>query len=172
MALPKDILITRVKNELLECQKHLRHHIHVSDQTLQNFPIEIMVTLVETPGPIWDAHGLGTLYTHKFKIIVTEDYPYQTPIVRWQTNIFHPNIMPPGDGGYVCTRLLDDWSFNSNLLSFIKGVESLIGNPNPDNPYECDSCTRAAEYFNKNKYAPPDVTPKRSKPMIVSEDKE
>jgi ubiquitin-protein ligase len=170
LALPKDILITRVKNELLECQKHLRHRFSVSDVTLQKFPVEVMVTLVETPGPYMDAHGLGTLYTHQFKIIITDQYPFQTPIVRWKTKIFHPNIMPPDDGGYVCTRLLDGWSFNSNLLSFIKGIESLLANPNPDNPYESDSCTRAAEYFNKHSYAPPDVTPTRKKPIVVSEE--
>jgi len=171
LALPKDILITRIKNELLECKKHMKHRITLSDPELQKFPIEIMVTLVETPGPIMEEGKIKTLYTHNFKIIVTEEYPFQTPIVRWKTKIFHPNIMLPEDGGYVCTRLLDDWSFGSNLFTFIEGIESLIGSPNPGNPYESDSCTRAAEYFNKHQYSPPDVFPSRKKPLIITEDK-
>jgi ubiquitin-protein ligase len=64
------------------------------------------------------------------------------------TPIFHPNIMMPEDGGYVCTKLLEDWSFNSTMISFIKGVESLVTTPNPSSPFGTDSCTAAAEYFN------------------------
>jgi ubiquitin-conjugating enzyme E2 C len=100
-------------------------------------------------------------------MIITEDYPYEKPIIKWQTEIFHPNIMLPDDGGYVCTRLLDDWSFSSNLLSFIKGVESLLVNPNPGNPYGSDSCTRAAEYFNTHEYSPPVMVKRKNLPRIV-----
>ena len=129
-----------------------------------------MVTLVNTPGPIFDGDKIRTKYTHKLEVIVTDDYPFQTPIVRWRSKIFHPNIMIPDDGGYVCTRLLDDWSFGSNLLSFIKGIESLLANPNPDNPYESKGCTEAAEYFNKNKFVPPEINPQPRKPIIISDD--
>jgi ubiquitin-protein ligase len=65
--------------------------------------------------------------------------------------------MPPGDGGYVCTKLLENWDFSSNLVTFIKGIESLLENPNPKNPFGNDTCTRAAAYFNRNKYVPPMV---------------
>ena len=77
--------------------------------------------------------------------------------------------MDPDDGGYVCTKLLKDWSFNSNLFSFIKGLELLLSNPNPDDPYENDSCTRAAEYFNKNNYVPPEINNKPRKPISILE---
>lgn len=63
--------------------------------------------------------------------------------------------MPPEDGGYVCTKLLENWGFNSTLLSFIRGVEWLLINPNPANPFGNDTCTRAAAYFNKRGYKPP-----------------
>lgn len=75
--------------------------------------------------------------------------------------------MPPEDGGYVCTKLIEGWTFRSNLVAFIKGIEILLANPNPDSPFETDTCTRAAEYFNKNSYSPSEI--KRKKPVILGE---
>jgi ubiquitin-protein ligase len=155
VGLPKDVLQRRVRNELAMCERKLPHRLATSDPNVERFPFEVMVSLVKSPGPVWVAGRLSHRYNHRFVMIITEEYPYERPIVRWQTDIFHPNIMPADDGGYVCTRLLDDWSFSSNLLAFIKGIESLLVSPNPKSPYGTDSCTRAAEYFNKNPYNPP-----------------
>jgi len=163
--LPKDILIKRVRNELKECKRSFRHKF--SHSKIIDFPFEIKVKLIDAPGPIWRDGKLETKYEHELKIIITDSYPYQTPIVRWQSDIFHPNIMPPEDGGYVCTKLLDKWTFNSNLIAFIKGIEVLLSSPNPKSPFENDTCTRAAEYFNKHVYKP--VEKKRKKPVIIGE---
>ncbi|HDN50352.1 MAG TPA: hypothetical protein ENG06_01090 [Thermoplasmatales archaeon] len=168
MPLPKDLLIKRIKNEIRECRRHLKHHVVVSDEQFKRLPLEITVTLVDTPGPVWSDGKIIHKYTHKLKIIITEDYPYQTPIVRWKSTIFHPNIMTPEDGGYVCTKLLDGWNFRSNLYTFIEGLEILLSHPNPESPFETDTCTRAAEYFNKHAYDPPQRIRKR--PKIIEED--
>lgn len=166
--LPKDILIRRIKNELNECRKEFKHIFSLSDDSFKDFPITITVTLLNTPGPILEGEEVRNKYTHRLEIIITENYPYQTPIVRWRSRIFHPNIMPPEDGGYVCTKLLDEWRFSSNLPAFIRGIESLLINPNPNSPFDNDTCTKAAEYFSKNPYHPPIVKRKRkSKPRIV-----
>lgn len=168
MGLPKDILRSRVRNEVLMCQRNLRHAISVSDRTLQSFPMEVNLTLVKTPGPIWKDDTIKHRFTHKLSILITEEYPYEKPIVKWRSDVFHPNIMLPGDGGYVCTRLLDDWSFNSTLLTFVKGIETLLTSPNPANPFGSDSCTRAAHYFNTHEYSPPNVIEgSRNKPKIL-----
>jgi hypothetical protein len=58
--------------------------------------------------------------------------------------------MPPEDGGYVCIKLLDSWSFGSTLLSFIKAVEHLVMNPNPMNPFGADICVESSEFFLNN----------------------
>ncbi len=159
MPLPKEILKQRLEHEIAICRRKLRHEIVCSDETFSNFPVQITVNMKGVPAPVMRNGILTHRYNHKFLIEITDDYPYQKPIIRWQTDIFHPNIMIPEDGGYVCTKLLDDWDFSSNLLSFFKGIESLLCNPNPSNPYGTDSCTRAAEYFYKH----PDYKP----PMIV-----
>lgn len=166
--LPKEVLIARIKNEIAACQRKLPHKIEVLS-SLEEFPIKIRVYMVKTPGPIWKDKKVTHLYNHQFRMEITEDYPYEKPVIRWESRIFHPNIMLPEDGGYVCSKLLDDWDFSSNLLSFIEGIESLLSNPNPMNPYGSKSCYRAAQYFYKNPYNPPLVVKRAEKgPKIVA----
>lgn len=167
MPLPQDVLRDRVRNEILLCQRQLHHILKISDPELTEFPVEVEITLTKTPGPIMLDGNISHLFNHKLRLIITEDYPYEKPIVKWQSEIFHPNIMLPDDGGYVCTRLLDDWSFSSNLLMFIKGLEALLTTPNPGNPYGSDSCTLAAEYFNTHEYKPPIVVKRKNPPKIL-----
>ncbi len=155
MSLPIDVLRLRIKNEIDACQRELRHHISVSDPTLSRFPIQINVHLLRVPGPAWEDGRVVHLFVHKIALIIGEDYPMEKPIVKWMTPIFHPNIMPPEDGGYVCTKLLENWDLSSSLSAFIIGIESLLSNPNPGNPFGSDACTRAAAYFNRNRYSPP-----------------
>jgi len=157
MPLPADVLRERIKNEVVLCQRELRHHITVSDPMLSSFPIMISVTLLRVPGPDWEDGKVVHRFVHRMSMIIAEDYPMEKPIVKWQTPIFHPNIMPPEEGGYVCTKLLENWDFRSTLVSFIKGIESLLVNPNSASPFGNDRCTMAAAYFNRNKYNPPVV---------------
>jgi ubiquitin-conjugating enzyme E2 C len=167
MGLPEDILSARVRNELEMCRRSLRHRFELAPGANGAFPMEINVTLLKTPGPVMRGGRVAHGYEHSLKIIVTCEYPYEKPIVRWQTPIFHPNIMLARDGGYVCTKLLDDWSFSSNLSSFVKGLESLLMNPNPENPYASESCMTAANYFREHRYSPPVVVGEAPPPRVV-----
>jgi ubiquitin-protein ligase len=167
MGLPADILAARVRNELEMCRLSLGHRFEVRPDADGSFPMEIDVTLFKTPGPVMRAGRVVHAYEHRLKIIVTGEYPYEKPIVRWQSPIFHPNIMLARDGGYVCTKLLDDWSFSSNLSSFVKGLESLLMNPNPGNPYASESCMTAAAYFREHEYAPPVVVAEARAPRVL-----
>lgn len=147
MGLVRPVLIKRINNEIAGLKKHVGARIKsVPDDAV--FPIEIKVTLKNTPAriskeQICSEHGLS--------VIVTEDYPYERPRAKWMTPIFHPNIMMPEDGGFVCVKMLDNWSFSSSLLSFIKGVEQLISEPNPKSPFGTASCIEAAEWYSRNK---------------------
>jgi ubiquitin-conjugating enzyme E2 C len=123
------------------------------DQT-QKAPVTIDMTIKGVPGPEWVGGQVTDRLDLELRIVVTADYPHQKPIVRWKTPIFHPNIMQPEDGGYVCTALLDRWNFRSTLVGFVQAIEVLLVSPNPDNPYDTDSCTRAARHFRKHPYSP------------------
>jgi ubiquitin-protein ligase len=167
MPLPADVLRARLSNELDMCQRELRHHISISDPSVSSFPLMLNVTLMRIPGPVWDNGRVVTRFVHRFSILVTEDYPSEKPLVKWMTPIFHPNIMDPSDGGYVCTKLLEKWDFSSTLVTFIKGIESLLANPNPRNPFGNDICTRAAAYFNRNRYQPPALEERACRPIRI-----
>jgi hypothetical protein len=155
MPLPADLLRKRVRNELDNARTGLADHRIEVLGDLSKFPIMIKVTLKGVPGPDMVEGKVVHRTDHIFLMEISEEYPYKKPLVIWGTPIFHPNIMVPDDGGFVCTKLLDDWNFDSNLLLFIKGIEVLLSYPNPTSPYGTDSCTRAAELFNREPYMPP-----------------
>ncbi len=165
--LPLDILKRRVSQEISLAKRKLIHIVAIKGGEIEEFPVTLMVTLVETPGPVWRDDGLSHKNTHQFMVTITDSYPYEKPIVRWSSEIFHPNIKLPDDGGEVCTRLLDGWGFQSNLVSFVKGIESLLSNPNPRSPWGTDSCTTAAQYFNTHEYESPAVGARDLGPKIV-----
>jgi ubiquitin-conjugating enzyme E2 C len=150
MALPRDILRKRLKNEIEYCKERLAHNVLPRDAELSAFPTYIDVEMYGVPTLAMADGSVVSIYNHKLVIEITEEYPYQKPIVKWQTPIFHPNIMSPEDGGYVCTKLLQDWHFSSDLCSFILSLEVLLTHPNPKSPHGTRTCTMAAEYFNKS----------------------
>ncbi|MDD1771656.1 MAG: hypothetical protein LUQ09_01915 [Methanomassiliicoccales archaeon] len=159
MTLPLEILYIRLRNELEACRPHLPADFDMGEEHLTNFPLKVDVTLERTPGPLMENGKLAYRYQHKIQLIIGREYPFEKPLVIWQTPIFHPNIMMPEDGGHVCIKLLSDWSFNSTLSTFIKGLESLLISPNGGSPFGTDSCTAAAQYFNTGS--------KRTLPIIV-----
>ncbi|UCE90921.1 MAG: hypothetical protein JSV90_05705 [Methanobacteriota archaeon] len=146
-----------MKNEIEACQRELRHHISISDPNLSAFPIAVDITLLRVPGPALEDGRIVSRFVHRVVFLISDQYPMEKPIVKWRSSIFHPNIMPPEDGGYVCTRLLENWDFNSTLQTFVRGIEWLLANPNSHNPFGSDTCTRAAEHFNRHGYCPPEL---------------
>lgn len=169
--LPEDLLRKRVLQEIAMCRRKLAHDIVVDDPDATSFPLLIEVNMKKIPGPILRTNRVTHTWNHRFTIKITSNYPYQKPVVRWHTEIFHPNIMVPEDGGYVCTRLLDTWNFQSNLLAFVQGIESLLSNPNPKSPYGSESCIAAAKYFITHEYRPPGiVSTTKGGPKIVRSD--
>lgn len=147
MGLVRPVLIKRINNEIRGLNDHLGIRIPPVPDDVE-FPISISIALKNSPARISEEE-VGN--NHTFSIIVSDEYPYERPRAKWMTPIFHPNIMMPDDGGYVCVKTLDNWSFGSSLLSFVKGVELLINDPNPANPYGTDSCIEAAKWCLKNK---------------------
>lgn len=169
--LPEDLLRERLKNEFRLCQRKLKHEVLANDSEFRTFPSLITVNLNGVAGPIWRNGEVQYSYNHSFNVIINRGYPYQAPVVKWQTSIFHPNIAPPDEvgtwAGHVCTNLNKEaWTFNSKLVEFIQGIETLLITPNPKSPLPCSTCTRAAEYLNKNPLKK-QITITKHKPAIV-----
>jgi len=160
MTLPLEILYIRLYNELEACRNYLPADIDMGEEHLTALPLKVDVTLDRTPGPVMENGRLAYRYHHRLQLIIDREYPFEKPLVIWKTPIFHLNIMMPEDGGHVCIKLLSDWSFNSTLSTFIKGLESLLIAPNGGSPFGTDSCTAAAQYFNSGL--------KKSPPIVIS----
>ncbi|MGN1044920.1 MAG: ubiquitin-conjugating enzyme E2 [Candidatus Methanomethylophilaceae archaeon] len=143
MGLPPQVLKRRIATELRDCSRYLGSDFEFDPEKVE-FPIRIDMHLSKVVG--YEAPD-KPITEHDFYIILSSEYGLQRPEVRWKSKIFHPNIMDPSDGGYVCTKMLDKWDFSTPLLTFLKGVEILVSEPNPMNPFGTDSCMAAARYF-------------------------
>ena len=146
MGLPRPVLVLRLNNEIGNLNKYLGARIPPLPENAE-FPLKLEITLRNHPAKTSET-DVGS--THSLEVVVSEEYPFQRPGVRWLTPIFHPNIKSPEDGGDVCVKNLSDWSFGASLVSFIKAVEVLITEPNPLNPYPTDSCMRASKWLMEN----------------------
>ncbi len=151
MGLPKPILIKRINNELKSCSKYLGAEVPPIPEDFDDFPVKIDIMLRNMPAYERTDDGIKQVNDHRFVLVLSEEYGYRKPEARWQTPIFHPNIMPPEEGGDVCLRTADAWEFGSTLLSFIKSVEQLVTTPNPKNPFGSESCMEASRYFMNNR---------------------
>jgi ubiquitin-protein ligase len=164
-SLPEAVLRKRLQNEVAQVRRKTEHSIIIKEPSFSTFPVEVEVLMKNVPGPVRRGERITNKYTHKVKITITREYPYQKPIVEWRSEIFHPNIMEPFDGGYVCTKLLDKWTAQDNLYKFIVGLEGLLSTPNPRDPYGTSSCKEAAVYFKDNPFKP-GALPKPSEPKV------
>ncbi|CAF3660646.1 unnamed protein product [Rotaria sp. Silwood1] len=84
----------------------------------------------------------------QFKLEYPENYPFQPPKIQFSTKIFHPNIFPDG---YICLDILQhEWSHVLNILTVLLSIQSLLNDPNPNDP----SNPEAAHYyrFDREKY--------------------
>ena len=149
MGLPRTVLIKRLTNELERCSGYIGSNICFSPDEVK-FPVEITVHMSNVPAYAKENGMLVPIKDHRYKVVINEEYPFEKPRARWETPIFHPNIMPPEDGGYVCIKLLDKWSFGSTLLSFMRAVEYLVSNPNALNPFGSDVCVSASRFYMDN----------------------
>ena len=86
----------------------------------------------------WDAIIMGPNESvweggiFQLKITINSDYPHKPPIVKFLTPMFHPNIYRNGN---ICLDILQDkWSPVYDIKSVLLSIQSLLTDPNPDDP--------------------------------------
>ncbi|EGR29260.1 ubiquitin-conjugating enzyme e2-17 kda, putative [Ichthyophthirius multifiliis] len=100
---------------------------------------------------IWDALLYGPQDTiwdgaiFRLSLEFTEDYPNKPPIVKFKTNIFHPNIY---NDGQICLDILQNqWSTIYDVWAILTSIRSLLTDPNPNSPANSE----AAKLFQEDK---------------------
>jgi hypothetical protein len=83
MALPKVRLRKRLVNEIALCRSQFHHEIEFEDPLLEKFPASIFVSIKNIPGPILKSGKIETVYDHRLKIDISEEYPYHKPRARF-----------------------------------------------------------------------------------------
>jgi ubiquitin-conjugating enzyme E2 D/E len=90
----------------------------------------------------------GGIFT--LDLIFPGDYPFAPPRVTFRTPIFHPNVSPTGA---ICMDILKGgtgtWSPLLSVSSLLISIESLLNDPNPDDPLNTD----AADLFIRDRLA-------------------
>lgn len=157
MDLPIEMLLKRLRNELKASAGYVIAAPNLKEPQNLEWPIDVVIELKQVPAYFMVGGERKVRYSHRFRMTIDKEYPQRKPVVNWLTPISHPNIMMPEDGGHMCTKLLEEWDFNSTMISFIKGVEALLITPNATSPFGTDSCTAAAEYFNKRPHNLPPI---------------
>lgn len=81
-------------------------------------------------------HGAdGTVYSgfaFKLSMKFPLNYPYQAPLVKFESPCFHPNVDQHGN---ICLDILKEkWSAIYNVQTILLSIQSLLGEPNNDSP--------------------------------------
>lgn len=75
--------------------------------------------------------------TFKLTIEFPEDYPFRPPHVLFITKVYHPNI---SSSGSICLDILKDkWSPALSISKVLLSIESLLTDPNPNDPLVPDA---------------------------------
>lgn len=144
--LVRPVLLKRLGNELTMLNARFGLDLPALPDDVV-FPVILELTIAKVPAL---AAPENAATVHRIRLAISDEYPYERPRAVWLTPIFHPNIMDPADGGFVCVKMLSSWSFGSTLVSFVEGLEQLLRVPNPDSPLGTSSCLAAAAWYREH----------------------
>ena len=68
-------------------------------------------------------------------IAFPSEYPFKAPKVKFNTQIYHPNIKK--DSGEICADvIINNWAPTLNVRFVVNTIKTLLTDPNTDTPLE------------------------------------
>jgi len=103
---------------------------------------------------VWNALILGPQDTpfedgtFKLNLVFTEEYPNRPPLVKFLSDMFHPNVYADGS---ICIDILQNrWSPTYDVSSILTSIQSLLDEPNPNSP--ANNCAALLYTNNRREY--------------------
>lgn len=138
----------RLLRDFKRLQKDAPHGIQASP--LENDIMSWQAIILGPDDTVWEG-GIFLLLLN-----FTEEYPNKPPLVKFKSNIFHPNVYADGK---ICLDILQNqWSpiydisgkyfffifYNAfliyfNLLAILTSIQSLLCDPNPASPANAEA---------------------------------
>ncbi|ODV91850.1 hypothetical protein CANCADRAFT_78119 [Tortispora caseinolytica NRRL Y-17796] len=91
----------------------------------------------------WNAVILGPADTPyedgTFRLVLQfdEQYPNKAPVVRFVSEMFHPNVYATGD---LCLDILQNrWSPTYDVAAILTSIQSLLNDPNTSSPANAEA---------------------------------
>ena len=127
----------RIQKELEEITSSTGYSITIPD------PNNILIFQVEVIPPT----GIYTGKKFLIEFKIPEDFPFERPIVKCLTQVWHPNIDPTGA---ICLSLLKE-GYNPTLsLTFLViGLQYLFSSPNPEDPLNKEAANQYINNYQK-----------------------
>ena len=145
--------IERLKNEPIP-----NINIYTNDANFTKFSAQLY-NLKDSPYE----NGLFEL-----EIQIPERYPFEPPIIKFLTPIYHPNI---DEAGRICLDLLKsapdgNWKPSLNIGTLLTSIQILVTNPNLDDPLKPDIAKLYKTDFNSFTRIARDCTEKHARKNI------
>ncbi|KAJ0171273.1 hypothetical protein K1T71_012823 [Dendrolimus kikuchii] len=125
--------IARISREVKNFERKSPWGISCRPQTEDTYD-DLLVTLL---GPKETPYERGIF---NITVKIPDKYPFEPPLMKFNTPIYHPNI---DKGGRICMDLLKmppkgAWVPTITLETLLVSLQTLLANPNPDDPLMID----------------------------------
>jgi ubiquitin-conjugating enzyme E2 D/E len=83
---------------------------------------------------VWKAYIIGPLDTpyeggtFEVEIKFPQNYPNNRPDVKFNTKIFHANVIM--DSGHICVSLMNEWRSTDTVSTILLAITNLLCDPN------------------------------------------
>ena len=159
-------VLRRINTDIKKATQSTDYKTYIVEHKKSQFYILYLVFTIGDNIP--DYEGQTHIIKIKFCYGEYKDYPKNPPLVRFKSNIWHPNISPSSsDGSSICLTILknggsEGWSPMMDVNTIFNSLILLLQEPNDSSPLNGTAASQhrkkdgsfkkaSMEYYEKNK---------------------